>query len=365
MTGAGRGVRAFAGPGRYLQGPGALDRLGEVLAGYPRTPFVVTDQYVRQLLGQRLGSTLTDAGLLPVFGELPGEITYAAVAALCDAGRDAGVVVGVGGGKTLDAAKAVALKLDLPVVTVPTIASNDSPASGAIAMHDERHVMVSVDRLPRHPELVLVDTHLIAAAPVEFLRAGIGDAISKKFEAEACRAGTGTVPVGGRPLLVGAAIADACYRTIRTHAVGALQACADNKVTSDLEAVVEAVILMSGLAFENGGLSLAHALTRGLAVARGAASASHGRHVAWGLLVQLAAERRAAEDIRELADFLRLVGLPSSLADLGLPDPNVAEITAIAEDAMTAPHVCNMPKPITVGDITAAVERVERIARKP
>ncbi|MCW2658179.1 MAG: hypothetical protein JWR06_2372 [Jatrophihabitans sp.] len=359
-------ARVFAGPLRYVQGPGVLDRLGELLAPFGPRPFVVTDPVVRSMLGSRLEQSLAAAGLKPVFGTLDGEITYAAVEVLLGVldGEVADVVVGVGGGKALDAAKAVALRTGLPVVTVPSIASNDSPASGAVAMYDEAHVMISVDRLPRHPAIVLVDTELIARAPADFLRAGIGDAISKKFEADGCWAGTGAIPVGGRPLRTGRAIADACYRTIRAHGVAALEACAQDRVTDDLEAVVEAVILMSGLGFENGGLSLAHALTRGLVRARGAATAAHGRHVAWGLLVQLAAEGRPDDELLDLIGFLHSLDLPTNLGELGMANPTSVEIEAMGELTMTAPHVLNLAVPIDAASVAAAIDRVETLAAR-
>src|SRR5690606_29068786 len=103
---------------------------------------------------------------------------------------------------------------------------------------------------------------LIAAAPARFLRAGIGDAISKKFEADGCLAGTGITPFGTRPLLTAIAIGDACYNTLRQHAAIALESVERNEVNDAVEATVEATLLMSGLAFENGGLSLTHSLTR-------------------------------------------------------------------------------------------------------
>jgi glycerol dehydrogenase len=358
-------VRVFAGPGRYLQGPGAIALLGDVLRAFGPAPLIITDPVVARLLGSRIDGILAVAGLRPTLAVLEGEITYAAVQELMTAGADSpvDVVVGIGGGKVLDAAKAVALQLGRPVVTVPSVASNDSPASAAIAMYDTAHTMVSVDRLPQHPAVVLVDTELIAQAPAEFLRAGIGDAISKKFEAEGCWTGTGSTPVGGRPLRTAGAIADAGYRTIRRHGAAALHACENDVVTDDLEAVVEAVILMSGLGFENGGLSLAHALTRGLVRARGAATAAHGRHVAWGLLVQRAVEGRPDDEIAELADFLRELGLPASLPDLGMTDPTAAEIDAIAELTMSAPHVLNLAAPVDAAGIGAAIVRIDELAR--
>lgn len=356
-------MKIFGAPQRYYQGPGVLDRLGEVVAPLGRRPLLVADIFVLELLGHRIDASLHAAGLEAITRGFAGEITYPAIDALV-AGLDAtpDLVVGIGGGKSLDAGKAVARRLALPVVTVPTVASNDSPTSAAIAMYDDSHSMIAVDRLERSPEAVLVDTALIAQAPVHFLRAGIGDAISKKFEAEACLAGTGVTPFGTRPPLTAIAIADACYRTLRSHAEAALAAAARGTPDDAFEATVEACVLMSGLGFENGGLSLAHSLTRGLVKARGASGAIHGAHVAWGLVVQLCAEARPDLEIVELLHFYRRIGLPTCLAELGMADATAAEIDALAHWTMTAPHLHNMPHPVAEADIAAAIHRAEGMA---
>ena len=188
-------VRLFAGPLRYLQGPGALDELGELLAPYGPSPAVVTDAVVLELIGDRLERILRGAGLTPQVRLLPGEITAAAADELTSSLRPGrpGVVVGIGGGKAIDAGKAVSLRLGVPVVTVPTIASNDSPTSRAVAMYDDQHRMASVDQLSVNPHAVVVDTGVVVTAPVRFLRAGIGDGIAKTYEAAGCAAGTGAV----------------------------------------------------------------------------------------------------------------------------------------------------------------------------
>lgn len=336
--------------------------LGAVVAPYGERPIVVTDPVVHDLLGERLIAILSAAGLEPEVRLLTGEITAAATDAIAASTRGlggAGVVVGVGGGKSLDAAKAVSLQLGLPVVTVPTIASNDSPTSSAIAIYDDDHRLVSVGAMPANPHTVLVDTELVANAPVRFLRAGIGDAVAKKFEAAACSAGTGVTTLGTRPLLIGSAIADACYTTIRQHGPAGLASCERGEVDASLEALVEAVVLLSGLGFENGGLSLAHSLTRGLMRARGAQHALHGEQVAWATLVQLVAVGTTPEKVADVRGFLADVLLPTSLADLGLVDATAAEVRAIARAAMGAPHLANLPQPVSEDDVVAAIDAVE------
>jgi glycerol dehydrogenase len=357
-------MRIFGSPHRYVQGPGALDELGPLLAPYGPRPLLVVDQFLIERLGARLEKTARSAGLDPILLPFGGEITYAAIDELT---RNAGdtpisVLVGVGGGKALDSAKGVAVRLGKPMVTVPTIASNDSPTSASIAMYDDHHVMIAVDRMPRSPDLVVVDTRLIASAPVHFLRAGIGDAIAKKFEANGCSVGTGKTPFGTRPLLTAGVIADACYATLRAHAPAALNAVSAGILNDDVEATVEAIILMSGLGFENGGLSIAHSLTRGLVVARGAKAAIHGNQVAYGTLVQLAVENRETTFILDVAAFLRGIGLPTCLAELEMTEATGSEIDEIARLTMTAPHLANIGRRLEQADVVVAIRRIEQLA---
>jgi glycerol dehydrogenase len=359
-------LRIFGGPHRYLQGPGALDEIGRLARPFGANPAIIADAFVLDLLKDRLESLMTAEGLTPIILPFSGEITYRAIDALEAAlsGQRPSLAIGIGGGKSLDAAKGLARKLGLDVVTVPTIASNDSPTSSAIAMYDDHHVMISVDRLARSPEAVIVDTALIARAPRHFLLAGIGDAIAKKFEAEGCLNGAGVTPFGTRPLLTAVVIADACYATLRRSAQTAMADLDAGRLTQALEDTIEATILMSGLGFENGGLSLAHSLTRGLVKARGARDAIHGQHVAWGSLVQLAAEGRRSE-LRSLIAFNRSIGLAISLSDLGMTDPSQAEIEELARWTMTAPHLGNMPLPVSVETVALAIKDVEGVSRRP
>lgn len=358
------GIKIFGAPHRYYQGPDAINVLGEILQPFGRTPLVVIDSGVLEMLGERLSGIMSGAGLTAIIRTFGGDITYEGIGNLVVSldGALPGIVVGIGGGKSLDAAKAAAKVLAIPIATVPTIASNDSPTSSVMVMYDDNQAMVAVDRLSRSPEAVVVDTALIAAAPARFLRAGIGDAISKKFEAEGCMAGSGITSFGTRPSHTAIAIAGCCYQTIRTHAVAAMKSAELHEVSDAFEAVVEATVLMSGLGFENGGLSLAHSLTRGLVKARGAKHAIHGEQVAWSLLIQLAAEEREDDEIKELMDFYRKIALPVQLSDLGMENANHQEIEKIAELTMTAPHLKNLRVTVNEKIIVQAIERVELLS---
>lgn len=112
----------------------------------------------------------------------------------------------------------------------------------------------------------------------------------------------------------------------------------------ELEKVVEANILLSGLGFENGGLAAAHAIHFGLALARESSKTYHGEQVAFGTLVQLFMEERPENEIIEAGQFSLSVGLPICLEDLFIEE---FEIPAIAEEACRAEIMNNMPFPAT------------------
>ena len=163
-------IKIFGSPPRYYQGPGALDLLPQILTELGQKPVIVIDADVLVLIEQRLRGMLanTPHAILPFVGE----VTVAAMDALALRAREAGagIVVGIGGGKALDAGKGVALRCALRFISVPTVASNDSPTGMALAVYDEDHGMTAVEAMPRNPEAVIVDTLLMSSAPARFLR---------------------------------------------------------------------------------------------------------------------------------------------------------------------------------------------------
>ncbi|WP_332743342.1 glycerol dehydrogenase [Hydrogenophaga sp.] len=355
-------LRVFGAPLRYLQGPGAIHQLGAQVASLAPSAALISDRFVLDLVGDRVAASCKAAGVRLSTCEFSGDITPAEVQRLVGqlAQDKPGVVIAAGGGKGIDVGKAVAKVLGAHVVTVPTVASNDAPTSKIFVLYDEQHRLLSVEHMTHNPAAVVVDTDLIAAAPVKLLLAGIGDALSKKFEVERCAAAGGLNIYGGLGTQAALALADLSYRSVREHAESAIQAVQRGTPDVHLESLVEATVLLSGLCFENGGLSVSHAMTRGLSAIAGTATSLHGLQVAYGLLVQLTLEEREPTFMAELRGFYSRIGLPQDLGELGLARTATdEEIETISRLTMTAPHVRNFPTALSAERIALAIRSVE------
>lgn len=352
----------FGSPSRYVQGPGALSQIGQELAAFGRRAAAIIDPFIQERHGPELSDACAAAGVKLALVPFGGDCTDVEIQRLQGVMPDAQVVVAVGGGKCLDTGKALAHAAGLPIACVPTIASTDAPTSHNYVVYDDHHRLLEVRKLPGNPALVVVDTRIIAQAPARLFSAGIGDAIGKTYEVQACFDAGGRNIFGSGSARTALAMAQACHAILMDEADAALAAVARHEPDAALEHVVEATVLMSGIAFESGGLSVSHSMTRGLSQVPKYAATLHGFQVAYANLVQIRLERRADDEIRTLSDAMGRWGLPRSLAELGgRPEPG--EILQIATGTMTSPHIGHFPHPLSAGEIADAMTRVEAAGR--
>ncbi len=330
-NGGGPLAAVFAAPGKYIQGRGAVSRLGEVLEQLgSESPLVLSDPIVSEIMGDDLDA-LSGAKRVEFGGECsPSEIDRVAKAA-SEGGADA--VVGIGGGKTMDTAKAVAHPAGLPLVIVPTIASTDAPTNSLSVVYDEDGAFKEYRFFGRNPDAVIVDTSVIVGAPVRFLVAGIGDGLSTYFEADSSSRTRKQAMSGGVPTLAAVTIARLCYDTLLEYGLAARLAAEQGTVTSAVEKVVEANTLLSGLGFESGGLAAAHSIHNGLTVLEGTHDYWHGEKVAFGVISMLMLEERPAEIVEEVVDFCLEVGLPVTLEDIGVEEASRQDLKQVADAA--------------------------------
>ncbi len=362
-------LSVFRAPSRYVQGRDATGSLGSELAsiGISGPALVVASARTVAQLASAWRRSLGGAGIAFSTYAFGGESTQAEIDAGVAAGRDAGVtvVIGAGGGKALDTARAIADALGTPIVNCPTLASSDAPCSAVSVIYSPEGVVEGYRYYARNPDLVLVDTTIIAQAPRRHLVAGMGDALATWYEARTVIEAHGTNQVGGSPTMTAGALAELCCRTLMADGPDAVAAVEANAVTPALERLVEANTLLSGLGFESGGLAIAHAVHNGLTAVPQTHPYMHGEKVAFGLVVQLVVEGRPSSELHEVIAFCREVGLPTTLADVGLSDLGAEDLERIASVCVvpgsTAHHE---PFPVTAEMIADGVLAADAIARR-
>lgn len=352
-------MRVFGAPARYVQGEGLLDQVGRFAAQLGERAILVLDEVIWDLYSKRLETSLRTAELSIELLMFSGNLMRSTAGELTEnlSPKAGDVVVAVGGGRAIDTGKAVVEILQCPLITVPTAASNDAATSKNFVLYDESKKLVEVRNLARSPDFVLADIQVIASAPKSYLAAGFGDAIAKLTEAKACADAAGVNMFRARPPRTALAIAEACEETLLTHGVAAFECAGSGQVTEEFDACVEALLLMAGLAFESGGLSIAHALTRGLPLIPEISQQQHGNQVAYGVLVQKMAE--GAEIDPRLLELMRVTGLPTSFDALAGRSPTAQDFETIAKGTMGVPHLRNFPAEVTEDVLTSAMERLE------
>lgn len=330
-------LSVFSSPARYTQGRNATASLGAEMTGLglEGPVLVVAGKSAAARLAATWKESLGAAGFAHVVHPFGGECSRAEIARVKAAAVAAGArtIVGAGGGKVIDTARAAAADLGVAVVSCPTIASSDAPCSALSVIYFEDGVFEHYDIHRRNPDLVLVDTQVIACSPARYIVAGMGDAAATWFEAKACSESRARNMRGGGSTRTGLALAELCWRTLLEDGAAALRAVESQAVTPALERLVEANTLLSGLGFESSGLAAAHAVHNGLTAAPATHDRLHGEKVAFGLCVQLVLEGAPSAVVEEVLGFSTSVGLPVTLAEVGLVDLPRDLLRRIAERA--------------------------------
>ncbi|MCT4634366.1 MAG: glycerol dehydrogenase [Firmicutes bacterium] len=353
-------------PGKYIQGPGELKKIENYTKDFGKKPFIISDDFVMNLTKDTVSESYAQADGEFHMELFKGECSKIEVNRLIDIAKVNGcdMVVGIGGGKTLDTAKAIAYYIHQPVMIVPTIASTDAPCSALSVLYTEEGIFDEYLLLPTNPAIVLMDTDIIAKAPVRLLVAGMGDALATYFEARACKRSNASTMAGAKATDAAMALAKLCYDSLISDGLKAKLAAESKVSNSAVEKIIEANTFLSGIGFESGGLAGAHAIHNGLTVLEECHHLYHGEKVAFGTLTQLALENAPMAEIEEVIDFCLDVGLPVTLEDMGAKDVTNEQLMEVAKASVAEGEtIHNMPFSVTAEDVYAAILTADKLGQ--
>ena len=377
--------RLLIAPHELLTGPDALEALALRLAerlgpGAGTRLLLVHGERGYAAARERIDGALAVAGLAPARVEHRGPCSPAAIDALVDSARAAGAawLLGVGGGRVIDSAKAAAQALGLPFAVLPTSPATCAATAPTVVVYDAKGRHLEAREGGAGAALVALDARLLAAAPDRLLAAGVADAWAKVHEV--------TLTTAGRPpgVTTGAALALVAQlrALLERDAVAALRSGPGGAAAAELldarQRVAEAVValpgLIGGLAGADAKLALAHPLHDALTAVPGAHAALHGEKVAFGTLVQLflagdgcdggGADARADAFETEVARYAAL-GIRCDLEGLGCSAARAPSgLDAVAANAFEDPAVGAALPRLTRPELRSAIEEVDQRLRR-
>lgn len=345
-------------PNRYIQGAGAIHDIGEQVKIFGDKGLVLGGKRALGTVTSAVKESFLKNNLTLRIEEFAGECSTQEIQRILAIVKQEqlNVIIGIGGGKALDTAKAVAYYAKLPVVIVPTIAATDAPCSALAVIYSPEGIFESYLLLPKNPDIILVDTAIIAKAPVRLLVSGMGDALATWFEADACAKSFASNLPGGYSTSAALCLARLCYDILMNYGLQAKFAVENKVVTEAVEKVVEANTLLSGIGFESSGLAAAHAIHNGFTALEETHHYYHGEKVAFGTLVQMVMENRSRAELLAVMHFCQEVGLPITLSAIGITEVTEEKIMNVAILACaTGETIHNEPFPVTPESVYAAI----------
>jgi len=349
-------------PARYVLASDATASLDRYLDRDTASAYVVGGDRAYAVARDDLDAALDRGGVDAEYAAFGGECCPAEIATHRSRieRTDPDVVIGVGGGKALDAAK-LAADGRCPVAAVPTSPATCAAWTALSIVYEADGTYRSGVPLSRPPELVVADLDVLVDAPARLFANGVLDAAAKHFE-------TRLVGDPERPANRWGVrhAADAYVEELRTCAKPAYEDVRAGKVTPVVEDAIETVLagpgLSGGLLSDRSYVGFAHVLCYVLLDYGSVRSRSyHGERVGYGVAVLQALSDDAAADPAELLAWSRSLGAGLSLRDLGV-DAGADAIDDIARDvdAKLGEDVLTVPASRT--EIAAAIRRVERLA---
>jgi alcohol dehydrogenase len=267
--------RPFRVPTRVVMAPGCLNQLPEIVAGYaPERILMVTDPGIEETgwpegIWQELAARKIEAVTFDNVEPNPRTTTVDNLAEWAQE-EEVSLVLGIGGGSVLDAAKAAAMRITnpgpvflyagldyytekpLPFIAVPTTCGTGSEVTWVSVLTDEkRQAKISVKGETMFPDWAIVDSDLLVTLPGRLVAWTGVDALTHAVEATTCRLAN---PVSD-------ALAEKAVALLLRYL---RRASADIAADPEAREAVMRASTLAGLAFGNADVAAVHCLSETL-----------------------------------------------------------------------------------------------------
>ena len=304
---------------------------------------LVSGKSTMNLAGSRVKQILDKDYEVATF--LAEEINVAIIKDAEHAAADVDFLIGVGGGRVIDTAKIVSYNIDRPFISIPTAASHDGIASARASVPTiEGHA--SLEAQP--PMAIVADTGIIASAPHRLLAAGCADVISNYtaiLDWELAHR------VKGEPMSEYAITLSKMTAEILVKDAHLIKPHQEQSAWIVIKALVSSGVAMSiagsSRPASGGEHKFSHALDK---LAPG--KALHGESCGIGTIISMYLH---GGDWRAIRTSLKIIGAPTTPADLGIEDSVAVEALLMAKTIR--------PERFTIFDIGLTRESAEKLVQ--
>ena len=165
-------------PRQIVVGEKNIDRIGEFLKSLskPKKVSIISGRNVRKIIGEKIDDSLKKSKIVSIWHLAVSNHVKALNGIEKKVRKDkSDLIIGLGGGRSVDVAKLCSFNLKIPFVSIPTSASHDGIASPFVSVRGEKpHSLVATAPLG-----VFVDVDIIKHAPKKLIASGCGDLMAK------------------------------------------------------------------------------------------------------------------------------------------------------------------------------------------
>ncbi len=276
--------------------------------------------------------------------------------------QNADMLFAVGGGRACDTVKYVADKLDKPLFTFPTVASNCAAVTAITVMYNADGTFKDY-YYPKLANHCFINSAIIADSPRSLLWAGIGDALSKECEAVFSSQDD---TLSHTPLM-GKQVSRICTDPLVENGAAALQSIEKNQPSYALDQVTLDIIISTGIVsnlmttkddyYYNS--TIAHCVYYGATVTEKGHAHLHGEVVSLGVLCLLQYAKDTAQ-LERLMKFNASIGLPVCFDDIEIGED---EFEKMADKFVTTTEWAKRPKCVNRADMLDAMRAVNARGR--